>query len=210
MNLLDLGILVLLALVTVRGYWRGLFQELAFLVGVVGGFLVAAHTYLRLAQLFRPYIKEISIAQGLAFFIVLVAVYWLTRLVAHLFQRILYHLYLDFFDRVLGAFFALVKGALLLGFVLMILGLVLRPEPRLMKESRLVPHLLQFSRQAVALLPTDFKARLEGYLEKWQKPKELPKGTSFNKEVLKELEQGQGLEPKPARPPKMVETGGRK
>jgi len=179
MNLLDLGILVLLGLVVIRGYWRGLFQELAFLVGVVGGILVAAHTYLRLAQYFQPYIKEPSIAQGLAFFVVLVAVYWLTRLVAHLLQRILYHLYLDLFDRLLGAFFALVKGALILGFVLILLGLVLRPEPRLMKESRLAPHLLHFSRQAVALLPPDFTERLQNYLDKWAKPKMIPKGAGL-------------------------------
>jgi uncharacterized membrane protein required for colicin V production len=37
MNLLDLGIIVLLGLITVRGFFRGLFQEVAVLVGVVGG-----------------------------------------------------------------------------------------------------------------------------------------------------------------------------
>jgi membrane protein required for colicin V production len=210
MNLLDLGIVVLLGLVVLRGYWRGLFQELAFLVGVVGGILVAAHTYQRLGQQFQPYIKEPSIAQGLAFFLVLVAVYWLTRLVAHLLQRVLYHLYLDFFDRLLGAFFALVKGALILGFALMALGVVLRPEPRLMRESRLVPHLLNFSRQAVALLPADFKERLEGYLEKWQKPRMAPKGAARQGEDKGEPGPGLGLESPRPRPPKMVETGGRK
>ena len=35
MNLLDLGIIVLLGLITVRGFFRGLFQEVAVLVGVV-------------------------------------------------------------------------------------------------------------------------------------------------------------------------------
>ncbi len=36
MNLLDLGIIVLLGLVTLRGYYRGLFQEVAVLVGLWG------------------------------------------------------------------------------------------------------------------------------------------------------------------------------
>jgi len=35
MNLLDLGIIVLLGLITVRGYYRGLFQELAVLGAMV-------------------------------------------------------------------------------------------------------------------------------------------------------------------------------
>ena len=37
MNLLDLGILILLGLVTIRGYYRGLFQELAGVVGLAAG-----------------------------------------------------------------------------------------------------------------------------------------------------------------------------
>ena len=58
MNLLDLGIIVLLGLITVRGFFRGLFQEVAVLVGVVGGVVVAAHTYLRLASLLQPWITD--------------------------------------------------------------------------------------------------------------------------------------------------------
>ncbi len=45
MNFLDLGIIALLLLVTLRGYFRGLFQELAVLAGLVGGLVVAARTY---------------------------------------------------------------------------------------------------------------------------------------------------------------------
>ena len=41
MNLLDLGIVALLALITFRGYYRGLFQELAVLAGVVGGLFLS-------------------------------------------------------------------------------------------------------------------------------------------------------------------------
>jgi membrane protein required for colicin V production len=172
MNLLDLGILVLLGLITLRGYYRGLFQELAVLVGVVGGLVVAAHTYSPLAQRFQPWIKEPLWAKVSAFVLVLVAVYWLTRLVAHLLQRLLYHLYLDLLDRLLGAFFALIKGALLLGFALIFLGLVLPRDSRLFKESRAAPHLVSLSRQALELLPPDLKKQLNDYLRHWQKREE--------------------------------------
>jgi membrane protein required for colicin V production len=139
MNLLDLGIIVLLGLITLRGYYRGLFQELAVLVGVVGGVVVAAHTYLRLAALAQRWITDPLHARWIAFAVVLVAVYWVTRLVAHFLQRLLYHLYLDFFDRLLGGAFALAKGALLLGFGLMFLGVLLPRDSRLLKESRTAP-----------------------------------------------------------------------
>ncbi|MEW6387092.1 MAG: CvpA family protein [Thermodesulfobacteriota bacterium] len=172
MNLLDLGILVLLALITVRGYYRGLFQELSVLAGVVGGLLAAAHTYLLVAARLQPWIKNPTYARILAFILVLVGVYWFARILGYLLQRILYHLYLDLFDRLLGAFFALVKGALLLGFALMLLGVVLPRSSQLIKESRTCPILMDIARQALGMLPPEFRQRLEEILRKIPKSKQ--------------------------------------
>jgi membrane protein required for colicin V production len=171
MNLLDLGIIILLGLITVRGYYRGLFQELAVLVGVVGGVVAAAHLYLRLGELLRPWITDPLYARWIAFAVVFVAVYWLTRLAAHFIQRLLYHLYLDFFDRILGGSFALAKGALLVGFGLMLVGVVLPRDSHLIKGSVAAPKLVSFSRQSLELLPADFKQRLKGYLKEWRQPR---------------------------------------
>jgi len=179
MNLLDLGIAVLLGLITLRGYYRGLFQELAVLAGVVGGVVAASHTYLRLAQMMEPYIKEPLWAKVVAFVLVLVAVYWLTRLVAHLLQRLLYHLYLDLLDKLLGAFFAFIKGALLLGFALMLLVLVLPRDSRLLKESRAAPYLTSFAHQALDLLPPDLQKQLQDHLRRWQKREEKQKAADL-------------------------------
>jgi membrane protein required for colicin V production len=169
MNLLDLGILVLLGLVTVRGYFRGLFQELAVLVGVVGGVVAASHTYLDLAGHLSRWVTDPQWARVIAFAVVLVAVYWLTRLLAHYLQRLLYHLYLDFFERLLGAGFALVKGALLIGFSLMFLGLVLPKDSRLLRESRTAPKLIGLAQKSLELLPPDFKQWFDDTLHKWQR-----------------------------------------
>ena len=172
MNLLDLGIIILLGLITVRGYYRGLFQELAVLVGVVGGVIVAAYTYLRLAGWLKIWITDPVYARWIAFAVLFVAVYWLTRLVAHFLQRLLYHLYLDFFDRLLGGFFALAKGALLVGFGLMFLGLVIPQDSQLLKGSVVAPRLIHISRQSLHLLPPDFKQHLKDYLKEWRRPRE--------------------------------------
>ena len=169
MNLLDLGILVLLALVTVRGYFRGLFQELAVLVGLVGGVVVASHTYLQLAEVLSRWVTDPQYARIIAFAVILVAVYWLTRLLAHYLQRLLYHLYLDFFERLLGAGFALAKGALIIGFGLMFIGLVLPKDSRLLKESRTATKLVGLAHQSLELLPPDFKQRFIDTLQKWRK-----------------------------------------
>ncbi|MGA9755594.1 MAG: CvpA family protein, partial [Desulfobaccales bacterium] len=153
-------------------YYRGLFQEVAVVVGVVGGVVAAAHTYLRLAEWLKPWITDPQHARCIAFAVVLVVVYWLTRLAAHLIQRVLYHLYLDFFDRLLGGVFALAKGALLVGFGLMFLGVVIPKDSHLFKDSAIAPHLISLSRQALGLLPPDFKQRLNDYLKEWRQPRE--------------------------------------
>lgn len=164
MNLLDLGILVLLALVTLRGYFRGLFQELAVLVGLVGGLLVAARTYLAVAALLLPLVNNLYWAQGLAFALVLVVFYWGVRVLAYILQRLLYHLYLDVVDRLLGAFFALLKGSLILGLCLLLLGVVVPKNNRVLKDSRTKPVLTKLARRTLDLLPPDFKQRFKEYL----------------------------------------------
>lgn len=173
MNLLDLGLLIVLGLIILRGYFRGLFQELAVLAGLIGGLLAAAHFYVPLAGKLQHLIKDPTYARGAAFVALLVAVYWLTRVLAHLLQRLLYHLYMDIFDRLLGGFFAFLKGALILGFALMLLGHVFsRDPPQLLKDSRTAPLLMGLSRRALELLPADFKKSWEKRLRDWVKPKE--------------------------------------
>jgi membrane protein required for colicin V production len=172
MNLLDLGIIALLFLVTLRGYFRGLFQELAVLVGLVGGLLIAARTYLAVATLILPLVNSLYWAQGLAFAVVLVAVYWCVRALAYILQRLLYHLYLDVLDRLLGAFFAFIKGCLILGLALLLLGVVLPKNSHLIKESRAHPLLIHLAKRTLDLLPPDFKQRAKDYLHSVPLPKE--------------------------------------
>jgi membrane protein required for colicin V production len=172
MNLLDVGIIALLILVTLRGYFRGLFQELAVLVGLVGGLVVAARTYLSVAALILPLVNSLYWAQGIAFVLVLVVCYWCVRLAAYVLQRLLYHLYLDVLDRLLGAFFAFLKGCLILGLALLLLGVLLPKNSRLLQESRVQPPLTQLARRTLDMLPADFKERVKDFLHTVPLPKD--------------------------------------
>jgi membrane protein required for colicin V production len=172
MNLLDLGIIALLILVTLRGYFRGLFQELAVLVGLVGGLLIAARTYLAVAALILPLVNNLYWAQGIAFVLVLVVFYWCVRLLAYVLQRLLYHLYLDVLDRLLGAFFAFLKGCLILGLALLLLGVLLPKDSRLIKESRVQQPLVQLANRTLDMLPPDFKERVKDFLHSVPLPRE--------------------------------------
>ena len=97
------------------------------------------------------------------------AVYWATFLAAHGLQRLLYHLHLDFFERLMGALFALAKGAVVIGFGLIVLALLLPKDSRLLQESRTAPELTHISRQTLELLPPNFKKKVLDDLQHWQK-----------------------------------------
>jgi len=94
------------------------------------------------------------------------------------------------FDRLLGGFFALLKGALFLGFALMVLSLFLPPDAKLLKESRTAPILMRVSRQALEYLPQDFKKRWERQLEEWLKPRKKQRGQLSRTSSAKDQEYG--------------------
>ena len=49
MNLLDLAILIIVVLIAVRGFYRGIIQEAATLVGIIASFFLACYYYNELA-----------------------------------------------------------------------------------------------------------------------------------------------------------------
>jgi membrane protein required for colicin V production len=138
----------------------------------VGGLLVAARTYLAVAALILPLVNNLYWAQGIAFVLVLVVFYWSVRIVSYVLQRLLYHLYLDVLDRLLGAFFAFLKGCLILGLALLLLGVLLPKDSRLIKESRVQPPLVQLAKRTLDMLPPDFKERVKDFLHSVPLPRE--------------------------------------
>lgn len=174
MNLLDLGILAILLLVGLRGYYRGLFQELSVIIGLLGGIVVAAHLYRDVADFLSQWIKTPLYNQVLGFLLILTIVYWLTRGVGHLLQRVFMMLYLERFDRLLGSLFALAKGMLVLGFILTSLHLVIPKDSRLLRESRTAPYLQSFYHQALGLLPPEFKEQMKQQVHNWHKKWDQP------------------------------------
>jgi len=156
-NLLDTGILVILGLFALRGYFRGFARELAGLAGLVLGILVAAHSYLAVADRLSPWIANPAYARGAAFALLFFAVNWITRLSISSFQQVLYVLHLGALDRLAGSSFTLLKGALFLGISLMISQNVMTQNSEILDGSRIAPYLIDITRQGLALLPVDIK-----------------------------------------------------
>jgi membrane protein required for colicin V production len=121
-NQVDALVLVLLVPFALRGWWRGFLRESLAVIGLLGGVLAAAAGAPRLAaalvarQLLPPLAARAAALIGL--FIVVYVGAQVAGLIA---DRLAKAAFLGGFNRVAGMAFGLVKGAALLGFVLMAL-----------------------------------------------------------------------------------------
>lgn len=161
MNLLDLGIVVVLVLLGLRGYWRGLLQEISVIVGLVIGLVFAAHYYLRLAGLLGQWLQTPLYSRIVSFLIILVLVYWAIRLAGNFLHRLFAAIALGSLDRFLGGAFAILKGGVILGFLLTVISLAVPKDSKLLQESVAVPYLKGVYQQTLLLLPQEFKNQVK-------------------------------------------------
>ncbi len=166
MNLLDLGIIIVLFLIGLRGYYRGLLQEISVVVGLVVGVVFAAHYYLSLARFISQWIHTPLYSRVLSFLIILVLAYWLIRIAGNLLHRFLSFIYLGSLDRILGGAFGIFKGAIILGFLLTIITISVPKDSKLLQESVAAPYLKVMYNQTLVLLPAEFKQQVKERAEK--------------------------------------------
>ncbi|MDI3280642.1 MAG: CvpA family protein [Bacillota bacterium] len=148
LNWLDLSILLVLGYLTLKGFWRGLVREVLDLAGVVLlmglGFHYAAAVgealrarwgaYLHLADSFWILVGFLAIAAGVALLIALVNQLW--DMMAELAP-------LSLLNRLAGAAFGLVKGALIVTLLVWVLArLPLAAAQQALATSRLAPTFL--------------------------------------------------------------------
>ncbi len=184
MNLLDLGIIVILVLVGLRGFFRGLVQEISVIVGLVIGLVIAAHYYLNLSRLISQWVHTPLYSRVISFLIILVVAYWLIRIGGNLLHRLVSFIYLGSLDRFLGAGFGVLKGCIVLGFILTVVALAAPPDSRLLKESLTAPYLKNIYNQTLVLLPQDFKQQVKERALKFERDWGGKKKTANSREEI--------------------------
>lgn len=183
MNLLDLGLIVILFLAGLRGYYRGLLQEISVVVGLVVGLVFAAHYYLKLARLMAPWIHTPLYSRILSFLIILIVVYWLIRLAGNLLQRFLSVAFLGSLDRLLGGAFGVLKGAVVLGFLLTVITISVANDSKLLKESITAPYMKKLYTETLVLLPPEFKQQVQERFHKFERDWGAKKKSNQQEEI---------------------------
>jgi len=147
MNLLDIAILVLLAGFVLKGLWRGLLRELCSLCGLFGGVFLALRYHAPLAELLMEAVDwpgQLCVVIAFVALLLLTVIFF--GLLGFILSRFVKLLFLGGFNRVAGALFGLLQGALLLTLVLYGLSLSSLPEPlkSQFQRSQLTPPLVRF------------------------------------------------------------------
>jgi len=104
MTTIDIIILVILGAGAIVGFAKGFLRQLAGLLGLVAGLLIAKALYATVAErIFLPLTDSLTVAQGIAFVIIWLAVPLAFLLLALLLTKAMEAVSLGWVNRLLGA-----------------------------------------------------------------------------------------------------------
>ncbi|MEW6080147.1 MAG: CvpA family protein [Thermodesulfobacteriota bacterium] len=168
MNTIDMIIIAVVGVFLIRGIFRGLTRELASIVGVIAGFY-AAFIFSPLAVSFFPEkIAAAPYAGLLGYGVVFCGVFLAVHLVGWLIRKLLGVILLGWLDRVLGAAFGAVKGALILVVVFFVVTRFVQPESGVWKQSLLYPYGVKAAETMAGIVSGHLPASLKAQIERLQ------------------------------------------
>jgi membrane protein required for colicin V production len=159
MNPLDWLLAILLTYSVIRAVIRGFFQEAFALGGLILGFLFACWFYRLLAMDLKGLITSPQIAELVAFLLILAGTMIVASLIGRLLRNTASAIGLGFLDRLLGAMFGLLRGAIL-GVALLLAVTAFLPRSPWVENSHLAPYFLRAAHAVSFVMPSELKLRL--------------------------------------------------
>jgi membrane protein required for colicin V production len=136
MMLEDWLIVIVLVLSVLGGVSQGFFRSVFSLGGLVIGLAVAAWNYGRIAALLTPFIKVEAIADAVGFIVIALVVMAIAGLAGTVLHKAFHKIGLGCLDRLAGAGFGLLQGALLVTLCILV-AVAFFPQAHWLVEARL-------------------------------------------------------------------------
>ena len=155
MNWLDIVIIVLIAIPTLIGLKIGIIKAALSLAGVILGTILAGHYYAALAEQLT-FISQANLAKIAAFAIILIGVMLIAGVLAAVLKWVVSAVMLGWVNRLGGAIFGFLLGAIFCGALLAIWANFLGTGA--ITSSGLATLLLDRFPMVLALLPEEFDA----------------------------------------------------
>jgi membrane protein required for colicin V production len=152
LSLFDIIVTLICIVLLVRGAWIGFSRQLAFLLALGLGFLVAGRYYHFAAQYFIPVLENERLRFLLAYALILFLAYMGIMLLGLGLKRVMKITFFDSFDRLLGGIFGLVKGVFFSTLLFMLLNTLLDTSSPFLQRSRSVPYLAKCARILLSIV----------------------------------------------------------
>jgi membrane protein required for colicin V production len=180
MNTLDWVLLIVALFCALRGIWRGAIAQVFSIIGLVGGFVLASHFYLAVAEKLTQAFPDLGAAQAIGFAVLFLLTWFCLAVCGAWLAGLFRKTGLGFVDRIWGLLLGCLKAIVVA--IIMVSGLtfVLPPESPVLRQSRLVPHVVEAARVLVEITPKRvrdlFNQRREQLMEYWKERNHAPKG----------------------------------
>ncbi len=152
---IDILIIAIIAISAVISLIRGFVQEALSLATWIAAFAVAWFFFRPLAGQLEPLIDVPSIRLGVAYCIILLVVLVIGAVINRFMKTLVESTGLSGTDRLIGIFFGMARGAVVVAILVLLAGLTPFPDDVWWSESRLIPYFLEMAVWLKGFLPED-------------------------------------------------------
>jgi membrane protein required for colicin V production len=160
MALVDWVIVLVLVLTALGGISQGFFRSACSVAGLILGLAVAAWNYTWLSAALLPLVRFEPMANALAFVLIAICVMGLIGIVGKFLANTLHRMGLGFLDRMAGAVFGLLQGALLVTLMILV-TIAFFPREHWLAEARLPRLFFGTCHLSTHLSPADLAQRVQ-------------------------------------------------
>ncbi len=174
LSILDWVMVLIVLLSVLQAIAQGFFYEFFSLAGVVVGYLLAAWEYPRVAAWYSHHVNSQWAADIAGFFTIFLVVVLLAGTVGRITRWAVHGVGLRWFDRLLGAVFGFLRGAVINTVIVLALA-AFAPQWGWLQQSRVAPFLLVSGRALIWAAPAELRQR---FREGWDLLRTVPQHVS--------------------------------
>ena len=175
-NALDIIIILILGVVTIWSGIRGFFKTVINLAAIILGYIVASHFYVFLVELLREKTGDSALIKALCFIVLFALTAGAILVFGHFCNKLVKKSPLRGLDHVGGILFGFIKGACIVGVLLVLLIVLMPKDSKFTGESYIFPKAKTAFLAMKSLLPQTLKQKTtqkyEEFKDYWKQAKE--------------------------------------
>lgn len=174
MNFIDILIGCFLCIFLYQGFKKGMIREVAIIAGSILGFYAGIMFYEDLASILQGLVpgwseKVLALA---SFLIILFVIFFLAGYLGKYLKDSIKIDFLKNFDGMLGGIFGLLKGVVIVSFVLTGINLFIAEDYNMVKDSKISQIIIDASEEMNSFISDDYKdeikKKISGVKETWK------------------------------------------